>query len=85
MNEKYLIWQIVQFIESNSIRAYEELIKLLTGGSMLSNGELDKIDESLKNISRVLSALKENLKKARELDVARINVVETAKKLEVEV
>ena len=85
MNDKFLIFQIVQFIENNAVRAYEELIKLIAGGSMLSNGELDKIDQSLRNTRKIISALKENLRKVREIDEARMNVIEVAKKNKVEV
>lgn len=64
------------------IRANEELIKLLVGGSILTNGELDKIEESLKNIKRIHSVLKENIEQVRQLDTARINFVEVVKKVE---
>ena len=81
-NQKFLIYQILQFGENNINQAHEELIKLLAGGSLLSNGEIEQIEESLKNIKKLVVLFRENIEKIRELDAARNHLVETIRKHE---
>ena len=81
-NQKFLIYQILQFGENNINQAHEELIKLLAGGSLLSNGEIEQIEESLKNIKKLVVLFKDNIEKVRNIDKARGELVRTIKECE---
>ena len=82
MNTKFLILQIVQFATNNLEQAHNEVIKLLAGGSMISNGEIDSILRELRNIHHISEEIKKRLNYVREIDAKRMELIETAKKFD---